>query len=85
VAHRLDHHGRPVGVGQPARPPLGPGGDHLVDAEGGRDVGAVHRVHAGHPSRAAGLEDVAEQQADRALSDHPDALPRDVAELLDGV
>ena len=35
--------------------------------------------------RAAGLEDVAEEQADGALTDDRHRLPRDVAELLDGV
>jgi hypothetical protein len=85
VAHRLHDDRRPVGVGQRARPPLGPGGDHFVDAEVGRDVAAAHGIHAGHPGCAAGREDVAEERADRALTDHPDDLPRDVAELLDGV
>jgi hypothetical protein len=47
-------------------------------------VRAGNGVHAGHPGRSTGLEDVAEQQADRALTDDPDRLSRDVTELLDG-
>ena len=52
--------------------------DHLVDAEGGRAVAAIHAVDTGHVRRTARLARVAEQQPDRPLADHRDPLAGDV-------